>query len=178
MFRPQELARAVWRGNGDWGKPLYFFPAHPAFPVPPNAARAVNHGWPDLSVRPSPLGHLLQVSVDQGRNSRCPISLWVEMGYRGGGVVALLCTIPLWRRLTDRLFTSFQPSACCAVKPGMVSQPCQVPVAHPPSRPSPGWPFSVLLDPIFVGPYDHYQWESVSQGVAPSLLWAQLWCQV
>lgn len=41
-------------------------------------ARAVNHGWPASQFKPSPLAHPLQVSTDQGRDSRCPM-LW------GGG---------------------------------------------------------------------------------------------
>lgn len=31
MFRPQELARAVWRGSGDWGKPSRIFSRSPCF---------------------------------------------------------------------------------------------------------------------------------------------------
>lgn len=171
MFRPQELTRAVWRGNGDWGKPLYFLPAHPAFPVPPSAARAVNHGRPaSLSSAFSPSLSNCRSQPPKGGAAGAPC-FGVEVGCRGGRVVAhgpppgggfFDCLTAaqhspseggLWICFLLPELSSFQFPTCWEVKPGTAPQLCQLPAALPSSRPSPGWPFSaLLLDPLFAGP--------------------------
>lgn len=105
-----------------------------------------------LSVQPSPLAHVLQVSVDQGRGSRCPVSLGVEAGCRGGGewhinlgggfllIASILHILPLWMGAYEytcyfSISPPFTSQLMGSVKPGSKApQPCQVPAACPPSQ--------------------------------------------